>query len=92
MKTKEELAERMEDFLEYGFSYEWLYSPDGFMAVWDKLDREDGNPCPWFFTYGDSGCICGIFRGNGHKTIEAPAPDRYTAFYRAVDELMETLA
>lgn len=63
---------------------EFLYSPDGFFAVWDALDFVSVN----FFSAlksGDVQCDIDTYK-KGH--IVKDGKDRYEAFYNAVFEAM----
>ncbi len=75
---------------------DFIFSPDGFFAVWDKVDKNPAHELihDWFrITFGKSSIgtfNCCIPRVNHQEQpYRGSGPDRYTAFYEAVHEMKE---
>jgi len=75
-----DLFYREKDGLEY-----FIYSPDGFFAVWDAVEKEEDF---WSvnFLLVRSGVQCDLDIGRHHV---GDGIDRYKAFYNAVYEAMK---
>ena len=61
----------------------YFFSPEGFFAVWDKLDEMFDSPGVNFWGDNKNGIFCEL---NMHSP-DYKSNDRYTAFYTSVHEM-----